>query len=45
MWYHHDQGSYMSGGWGVFAMILWLLITVDLVLLGIWLWQKIQSKK
>ena len=44
MWYHNND-QYMTGGWGIFAMILWLLIIVDLVLLGVWLSQKIQNKK
>jgi uncharacterized membrane protein len=45
MWYHDNQGGHMSGGWGILAMILWLLVVTDLVLLGVWLWQKIQNKK
>ena len=36
------------GGWGtmggasVFGVITWLVVIVDLVLLGVWLWKKIK---
>lgn len=45
MWNHHYGNDYGMGGWGILAMILWLLVITDLVLLGVWLWQKIQKKK
>lgn len=35
------------GGWGgagFFGVITWLVIVVDLVLLGIWLWKQIEKK-
>ena len=32
------------GGWGGFGFITWLVVMFDLVLLGIWLWQKISQK-
>lgn len=35
------SGSMMGGGWGV---ITGLVVTIDLVLLGIWLWQQISKK-
>ncbi len=31
------------GGGGV-GLITWLIVVVDLVLVGIWLWQQIQKK-
>lgn len=39
----YGQGSMMgsTGGWGI---LLWLIILIDLVLLGIWLWKQIQKK-
>ena len=40
-YYYNDH---MTGGWGVFAFLLWLVIFVDLILLGIWLWQRINKK-
>ena len=34
----------MMGGVGAYGFITWLVILVDLVLLGIWLWQQISKK-
>lgn len=34
----------MMGGADIFGLITWLVIFVDLVLLGIWLWKKISNK-
>lgn len=32
-------------GWGmIVAFIFWLVILIDLILLGIWLWQRIGRK-
>jgi len=33
----------MMGGMGSFGFLTWLVVFVDLVLLGIWLWQKISK--
>ena len=33
--------NHMTDGWTVFAFLLWAVAFVDLVLLGIWLWQRI----
>ena len=40
----HMMGYGMMGGAGVFGSITWLVIVVDLVLVGIWLWQHISKK-
>lgn len=32
----------MGGAMGIWAAITWLVVLIDLVLLGIWLWQKIK---
>jgi len=40
-YYYNDH---MTGGRGIFAFLLWLVIFVDLILLGIWLWQNISKK-
>lgn len=32
------------GGASFFGLITWLVIVADLVLVGIWLWKKIQKK-
>lgn len=39
-------GSYgsMMGGFGIVFAIFWIIILVDLVLLGFWLWKQIQKK-
>lgn len=34
----------MMGGAGVIASIFWIVILVDLILLGLWLWKQIQKK-
>jgi len=34
----------MMGGAGLFASLFGILIVIDLVLLGIWLWKKINNK-
>ncbi len=33
----------MMGDWGVLGVITWIVILVDLVLLGIWLWKQIKK--
>lgn len=32
------------GGVGIFTLLTWLVIFVDLVLVGVWLWQHISKK-
>ncbi|MEK7134248.1 MAG: hypothetical protein AAB819_00770 [Patescibacteria group bacterium] len=39
----YGYGSMMAG-WGLLGTITWLVIVVDLVLVGIWLWQNISKK-
>ena len=34
----------MMGGYGTFGFITWLVVIIDLVLLGIWLWKNISNK-
>ncbi|HSX01455.1 MAG TPA: hypothetical protein VLF67_04400 [Candidatus Saccharimonas sp.] len=34
----------MMGATGGWAFLLWLVVLVDLVLLGIWLWKQIAQK-
>ncbi len=33
----------MSGGFGLFAFITWVVVIVDLVLLGMWLWKQVKK--
>ena len=43
MGYGYGGWSMMNGA-GLFGGITWLVIIVDLVLVGIWLWQQISKK-
>ncbi len=40
----YDNFGGMMGGFGFLAPIFWIVILVDLILLGIWLWKQIQKK-
>lgn len=49
MWYaihmmNYGEGWGMMGGAGWFGGITWFVITIDLILVGIWLWQQISKK-
>lgn len=38
----------MMSGWGGFGLLVsffWIVLLVDLILLGIWLWKKIKKEK
>ncbi len=41
-----DWGGYggMMGGFGILASLFWIIILIDLILLGFWLWKQIQKK-
>lgn len=41
---YYDGGWDMMGGVGLFGVLTWLVIIVDLVLVGIWLWKQISKK-
>jgi len=32
----------MGGGMGLLGLITWLVVIIDLILLGVWLWKKIK---
>jgi len=39
------SGYYMmNSGLGISMFIFWLIILIDLILLGIWLWKQINKK-
>ena len=40
----YGSGWGMMGGIGSFGLITWIVILVDLILVGIWLWQQISKK-
>jgi uncharacterized membrane protein len=33
-----------SGFFGTFGFLLWIVILIDLILLGVWLWKQVQKK-
>ncbi|CAN5132397.1 hypothetical protein BH11PAT1_BH11PAT1_8050 [soil metagenome] len=37
-------GNMMGGGFGFLGLIFWIVILVDLILLGMWLWKQLQKK-
>ncbi len=43
-YYGSGYGGGMMGGAGILGLMTWLVIFVDLVLLGVWLWHKISNK-
>ena len=43
MYGYAGYGSVMSGG-GPFGSVICLVIFIDLVLVGVWLWQQIDKK-
>ena len=34
----------MMGGFGFIGSLVWIVLLIDLILLGIWLWKQIQKK-
>lgn len=49
MGWGYGYNGMMNGlaGWGVtstFCIILWIVVIVDLILLGMWLWKQINKK-
>lgn len=41
-----NWGGYgmMNSGFGIIMFIFWLVILIDLILLGAWLWKQVQKK-
>lgn len=39
-----NWGHDMMGGYGLIGVVLWLIVLIDLVLLGVWLWKQIVKK-
>ena len=42
MGWNYNMMSY--GAFGIIGSIFWLVILIDLILLGIWLWKQIERK-
>lgn len=34
----------MNGGFGFLALIFWIVLLTDLILLGLWLWKQVNKK-
>ena len=43
MRYGFGYGGMMDGGVGLFMSLVWLVFIIDLVLVGVWLWQQIKK--
>jgi len=39
-----NYGTGMAGGVGLLMFLFWIVVLVDLVLLGMWLWKKVGKK-
>lgn len=39
-------GNYgnMMGGFSIVGSVIWIVLLIDLILLGFWLWKQIQKK-
>ncbi|MDO8481594.1 MAG: hypothetical protein Q7S75_00750 [bacterium] len=42
--YGNSAYGSMMGGFGTFGLLVGLVVLVDLILVGIWLWQQISKK-
>lgn len=38
------MGYSTFGDFGIFMLLFWVLVVVDLALLGMWLWKQLQKK-
>jgi len=38
------DGSMMNWGFGFLGSLFWIIILIDLILLGVWLWKQIEKK-
>ena len=36
-------GYHMGNGYGVFMILMWIVVLIDLILLGLWLWKQIKK--
>ena len=39
----YGNGWSVMGGWGIWGTMTWLVVLIDLALLGIWLWKQIKK--
>lgn len=43
-WGARGMMGWDSGSFGLIGSLFWLVILIDLILLGFWLWKQIQKK-
>ncbi len=43
MGYGYNWGM-MGGGADIFGLLIWLVVLIDLILVGVWLWKQISKK-
>ena len=43
-WGYGNMMGYGLGAFSVIGTIFWIVILIDLILLGVWLWKQIQKK-
>jgi len=44
MGYGYGSWGMMGGGMWLLCTITWLVVIVDLILVGVWLWQQVSKK-
>lgn len=44
MGWNYGYTGMMSGGFWFFGSLLWIVIFVDFILLGLWLWKQLKKK-
>lgn len=45
MWGYNGMYGAGTGLWGAFVIIFLITLLIDAILLGIWLWQRIQDRR
>ena len=39
-----NYGGMMNSGFGIIASFFWIVLLIDLILFGVWLWKQINKK-
>lgn len=40
---YYGGGMMGNWSWGIFGVITWLIVLIDLILFGVWLWKQIKK--
>jgi len=43
-WGYSNMMNWGQGGFGLLGFTFWIIILIDLILLGVWLWKQIGKK-